>query len=217
MQILIPTYDDYNFLVPPNIACIRRYWPKCRWDILVVNGGKRQIPLNDDKVRVLYLNEDKNYGSNLLHAIDTAVDDEHLLLWLDDYMLFHLDHSVINAAVSLVKSPEIPSVRLSKMYTPEREPYDADARFTYIDMKAQYSFSQQACFWETSVFRDNLREGEDPWETELNGSGRIEHSPDGTFRPFLGVLVPALEYHNILNKGVFDANATKWLLNQSRW
>jgi len=88
MQILLPTYDDYNFLVPPNIACLRRAWPRCPWEIVVVNGGKRQIRLPEDKkIRVLYLDEDKNYGANLIAAIDTAITDEHILLWLDDYML----------------------------------------------------------------------------------------------------------------------------------
>ena len=218
MQILLPTYDAYNFLVPSNIACFRKHWPKCTWEIVVVNGGKRQINLpSDANTKVVYIPEDKNYGSNLIHAIDTAISDEHILIWLDDYLLYYVDLAVVGAAVELLHEPEIESVRLSQMYTPVREPYAADGRFTPIDMKDQYSFSQQAAFWDTSVFRSILKEGEDPWQTELVGSGRISGSPEGTFHTFLGVLVPALGYHNILHEGGFDVRATQWLLSQAEW
>jgi len=217
MEILLPTYDKYNFLIPANIACLRDYWPENRDRIVVINGGKKQIQLLDDQgIQIIYTGEDHNYGSNLIAAIDAAIKSEHILIWLDDYMLYRVQHDVVNAAQKLVERPEIDSVRLSKLYTPDWTVYEEDDRFCYIDKNAQYSFSQQAAFWATAAFRRNLREGENPWETELNGSGRIEHHTTD-MGILLGVRQPALDYHNVLNKNVFDVNAAKWLFQRASW
>jgi len=218
MQVVIPTYDGYNFLVPPCVHCLRKYWPEQPMNILVVNGGGKEIQLEKRvDTQVVYLGEDRQYGSNLIAALDKFVKDEIFLLWLDDYMLHDVGRSVMAKAKALITEPNIDCVRLSDVYTPEFTLFEPDNRFTYIDKKAQYSFSQQAALWRTGAFRRNLRDGEDPWETELNGSGRIEHGPDDAFGDFLGVNKPALQYHNILNKGVFDPKATAWLLEQGTW
>jgi len=209
MKIVIPTCDKYSYLVPGNIHSIRKSWPDCPYEIVVITG-REELPIKT--AEVVYLGDDRQYGTNLLTFLDNNYSDKELLIWLDDYYLFNVNINMVTAAHKLVASGSIDGVRLSKMYTPQEEPkYKKDERFVYINKQEQYSFSQQAAIWNTDVFHRILYDGEDPWQTELNGSGRISHGVVNV-GDLLGVSVESLQYHNLSYQRTIDTQSIIWYM-----
>jgi len=209
MKIVIPTCDKYSHFVPGNIHCIRKYWKDCPYDIVVLTG-KKLIPVST--AEIVYLGEDMQYGTNLLRFLKNHYNDKEILIWLDDYYLTNVDRSIVSAAHELTSMGKVDGVRLSKLYTPQEETvYEKDKRFVFINKIEQYSFSQQATIWNTYAFTRLLCDGEDPWETELNGSGRIKHGAVSV-GDIIGVTVEALSYRNMCHLRTLDHDSVIWYM-----
>ncbi len=211
MKIVIPTCDTYSYLIPPNILFLKKYWPECPHGIVVV-GGKKKIDVPED-VEVVYLGEDHQFASNMINFLDHHYNEKHLLVWFDDYFMYQLDREVFTAAAVLAGHNEVSCVRLSQTYTPEGKSFEPDDRFCYIDREEPYSFSQQAAIWRTDHYRSLLWAGENPWETELEGSTRVKETKD-KLGEFLGVTVPCLDYKNFCYQGGVDRGSAEWALGQ---
>jgi len=204
MKIIVPTCDAYADTVRVNLHYLNKVWPEHPRVVVVANSKPENIADAD----IFRLPTDEQFGSNMLTFLE-QYEDPSLLIWLDDYFIKGIDRDVVEKAIRLVNENVVDCVRLSKMYTPEGEPYAEDSRFCLIDKQAPYNLSLQASVWNTDIFRRLLRRGETAWETEIFGSGRTEISQ----RPFLGVTVPALEYDNAYYQGTVDKGTFKRLLN----
>jgi len=210
VKIIIPTCDKYSHFIPGNIFCVRKFWPRCPYEIVVLTG-KKEIPI--EGIKVYYFGEDKHYATNLINFLDSEYSDEHLLLWLDDYYLNYVNEKIVAKAQELINSPEIDMIRLSAIFTPEGKQFIDDSRFCYIDKTAPYSFSQQASMWTTAIFRRFLKHGEDPWQTEIEGSTRVRIASK-EIGEFLGVTQPVLNYRNISFQGNIDKGSFQWFMEQ---
>jgi len=154
-----------------------------------------------DWVNVATWQRHRGYAGDWLYFLARYVADEHFMLWLADYMFYEANEQLILDAERVATRPEIGCVRLSRQFTPQHfARWEQDGRFRVIPPGAAYSFSQQITIWKTNVFRRILKDGEDPWQTEIYGSSRMGQLYQG--RPgeptFLGLAdEEAIRYHNL--------------------
>lgn len=207
MKIVIPTCDKYSTVVPYNLALLRKFWPDCPYDIVVV-ATEHRPPVRG--VEVVMLGEDKRFGANMRQFLLHHYDHRALLVWLDDYLLVSVDRKMVRKARRLVATGQASTVVLSKKFTPEGgRLHPKDDRFIRVRKNYPYCLSLQASVWNTKILFDQLRNTETIWRTEWAGSIRIAR--EGRDLPtFWGVTRKAMEYKNYYRRGTIDPRAHVW-------
>ena len=144
------------------------------------------------------------FWSDALIAYLNFIEDDLVLILLEDYWLLRpLNRRAVWDAMNFMQENEDVirfDVSADRMFA-------RDARFlgSYrsIDLCQggdQYSLSFQASIYRRKLLLNVLRPGETPWETELNGSGRLNYMH---YR-VMGTYNWPINYMIVVNKGKFD-------------
>lgn len=203
MKIVVQAHKP-EFL-PATLHFLDKYWPM-HPEVVIITWPPHKL---DVEAFVVYLKRDRNFGSNMIEALDEHYHEEYFVNWLVDYILRHpVDQDVFSAAEQLIRRLDVCSVRLCELFTPQDGPlFDGAARFRVLPKGQHYRFSQQVALWQTSTYRSLLKRGEHAWHTETFGSGRAERVK----QTFLGVAVPCVDYHNLYKRGHFDQGALQFV------
>ena len=201
MKIVIQAHRP-EFL-PATLHFLDKFWPK-HPEVVVITWPPHKLNV---KASVVYLPRDRNFGSNMIEFLDRHYPEKFFVNWLVDYVLRHpVNRRVFQAAAKLVQRPDICSVRLCKLWTPQNGPlFKDDGCFRVLPKGQRYRFSQQVAIWQVSTYRSLLRHGEHAWRTETYGSGRTGRVE----QTFLGVAVTCVDYHNLFKRGHFDQGALR--------
>ncbi|MHA2264819.1 MAG: hypothetical protein ACXAEN_20700, partial [Candidatus Thorarchaeota archaeon] len=113
-----------------------------------------------------------------------------------DYLITSVNLPMVAMAHELAKKTDVRHVRLRPMPHPQLA-YPAEG-FGEIRKRSRYSLSLQPGIWEPQVLYNLCRDHEDPWQTEIQGSGRV--------REFKGKFLstdkqPIITHHNYYRKG----------------
>ena len=156
MKIVIQAHRPE--FVPATLHFLDKLWPK-HPEVVVITWPPHKL---NAKVPVVYLRCDRNFGSNMIEFLDRHYHEEYFVNWLVDYIVQHpVDHDVFRAAVELVKRPDVCSIRLNNLWTPQDGPrFKRDACFRVLQSQSRYLFSQQVALWQTTTYRSLLRQGE---------------------------------------------------------
>ena len=206
LQVKIVIHAWYPKIVPVCEHFIHKFWSECPYELVVV-GTDTKI---DTKIPVVYLGKNLNYASNMIRFLDNHYDEEFFISWMEDYILSGVHPEPIRLVDEFItNSPGIACIRLSKHFTPQDVPSSLGPTglLSVIDKCGRYSLSLQITMWRTSVFRSLLKEGENPWQTEIRGSSRVAQVK-GTF---LGARVPMIENQNYYRKQKFKPGVDEWV------
>lgn len=198
MKIVTVSCDKYADSAPAFVDLIRSKWPACPHDIVFVTNKKRlQV-----EQPVYYLNsrDDMSFGWRLKEFIKQHYTDEHLLFMMSDYFVKQVDSVKVAEAHQFCAMPGISHVRLRPMPHPQL-PYSDD--FGEIIKGSRYSLSLQPGIWRTNILYDLLRQNENPWQTEIEGSFRTALAPGR----FLSAKKAAIYHLNYYRKGHTDGVA----------
>ena len=193
MKILVFACDRYADAAPAWWHLFQKNWTDCPHDVVFVT---RQTRL-DVPCPVYYLDQKKDmaFGWRLRTFLREHYTEEHLLIHMVDYFIKQVDTDMVARAHELCAMPNIRHVRLRPMPAPQ-QPYPAPG-FGMIDKYSRYSLSLQPGIWETRVLNDLSNDRENPFATEIQGSGRARRV-DGVF---LSSEEWILVHHNYYNKG----------------
>jgi hypothetical protein len=189
MKIITVACDRYADAAPAWWHLFKKNWPGCEYDVVfVTNKRKLDVPAPVQHLR----GKDIDFGSRLRQFLHDYYTEEHLLIHMIDYFIKDVDADLVAQAHELCALPDIRHVRLRPQPHPPR-PYPAPG-FGLIDKRARYSLSLQPGIWETQVLYDLCVDGENPWLTEMRGSGRVQKVP-GTFLSVDRYVLPHLNYY----------------------
>ena len=168
---MIPTYcltnNNHLWLTPGFIYLWRKYTRN--YPITIV--GFDQQP---DNVNFLSLGKQlpASQWSNGLIKMCSIIPYSYFILMLEDYWLY--DYANINQANGLLRymSDDVLRIDLSgnRLVYPHQK-LDNGLVETFED--APYQMSFQAAVWNKKNLLKVLEKGENPWQSEINGSNRV--------------------------------------------
>ncbi len=187
MKVTVATCPGYRRLMIPFLRCFYHAWPTCPWPMEIIGAT----------------GEDRQWASNMLYHL-TEHPREPFLLLLEDYWLTDVDEPVVVEAARMVESGEAHMIRLAACPGPTLP--HPDQRFGVFSPLAQYALSLQASIWSPGALADLIEPGWNPWQVEILGSRKVEHTP---FR-FVGTAKYAINYHNAALRGKINPVAVEY-------
>lgn len=224
MKTAIFTSDKNNWLLKGFFHQWGKYCPDPKYfDIEVVGFEKPEgLP---SSVKFVSLGDMRDYPvkkwSNGVIKYLRQLQDDLVTIFLEDYWLIRNMHvnSIKEAEELMMKYPDIIRFDL----TTDRV-FNKDSKFCGhykgLDIcraKSDYAISFQASIYRRSLLLEILRLDETPWESEINGTGRVQQ----TTYDVLGSYQWPVNYMITVNKGRFDAIGD-WMfparsLSQNDW
>jgi len=200
MKIVTVSCDKYADTAPAFSELLYKSWPNCPHELVFVTNSKT---LNVSEPVYYLKNNDMSFGWRLRQFIEKHYTDDYLLFMMSDYFVKSINTSVVAQAHELCVLPDVRHVRLRPM--PHPQLHYTHPNFGQINKRARYSLSLQPGIWETQVLYDLLKDNENPWETEVQGSTRV-WQVGGTFLSVKDVIMPFINYYR---KG--KADGIEWV------
>jgi len=158
----------------------------------------------------------ERWSDGVLKVLD-RVEDEIILLMLEDYWLMRaVNQRALHIAEAMMRADR--SIARFDM-TNDRSQAGSGDIYSRLDLGSvedvdvfesyvvDYRCSYQAALWRVEHLRALLIPGESPWQSELNGCGRMAARPD---MRVLGTYQWPVRYQIVVNKGVFDREG-RWM------
>lgn len=210
MKIVTISCNKYADTAPAFSELLHKHWPDCPHELVFVTNSTKL----DVKEKVHYLDNrgDRDFGWRLRQFIKRHYTDDYLLFMMSDYFVKSVNAPLISQAHELCVYPNIHHVRLRPMPPPQIDFYHPN--FGEIDKWERYSLSLQPGIWETQTIYDLCKDNEDPWQTEVKGSGRVA-KVDGLF---LSTQTHAMPFINYYRKGAADG--IEWVrenVSEANW
>ena len=168
-RVLISSCDDYSDLWEPLLQSYNKFWPDCPWKVNILTDSSRHYGYD---CVITSLKDNLPWSSVLINCLEN-IEEEAVLLTLDDfflkkridtYKLLNLYNSFCSDEVDVLRLVPRPSPKIKKR----------NSSFSIIGSSEPYRVSTQASFWKVPVLLEILKDGENPWEFEINGSKRSQ-------------------------------------------
>lgn len=150
-----------------------------------------------------------------------AIPDELVLIFLEDYWLMRpVNRRVLSACCSWMEDHKDVirfDVAADRMFNKQARYIGSFGILDICEAKGDYSLSFQASIFRKSLLLEVLQSGETPWQTEINGSERLNRLP----YKVCGSYQWPLMYMIVVNKGQVDMTGS-WMyparsLSQEDW
>jgi hypothetical protein len=201
--VLISSWDNYSDLWKPFFTLFWNYWTDCPFQVFLTANAKSP---DDRRIQVLGFDKELSWSSGLKECLQ-KIQSCYVLLMLEDFFL----RSPVRTADALyvlevVKRQHAHMARLIPNPGPDSYMNGSQLVGT-VKPGRDYRVNLQAAIWRRTSLLNILRDGESPWEFEINGTKRCETVPSG----FLSVRKPVLTYrHHVVEKG-------KWFRNEAQY
>lgn len=112
------------------------------------------------------------WSNGLLKMLD-SIGHLHFILMLEDFWLYQpVDKQRINQAAKLMND-DVLRIDLSGNRASYKSAVEIAPGVVETPLGTPYQMSYQAAIWHKENLRKVLRNGENPWQSEINGSQRI--------------------------------------------
>jgi hypothetical protein len=179
---LVNSSDGFADCWDPFFSLFRKYWPECRFPILLNTEQKvwkyEGLDLRCSQVSLGETNR-LSWSECLIRAID-QVETPLLLYFQEDYFIDKpVRAEAVKRAVDLMlERPEIGHIALTKQgsHAPFL-PYNVKG-YSVIGQKSRYRISTQAGLWRCDVLKSYLDPKENGWMFEIFGTWRAHGRKD---------------------------------------
>lgn len=169
MTVVVKSCDLYSDLWEPMSEFLRRFWPDCPYEIVLVTESY-ELPLNTIFSRVIHTNNTQ-WSTSMLHMLDSLETPYFMLLLEDLWPSQPVVTNDIEHCLDLMESENIGSVQLQ----PNRlsgKLCTADRNYSIVPFGVPYRVCASPGIWNVSFLRSILLPGESPWDFERIGSYR---------------------------------------------
>lgn len=185
--VIVSSCDAFDDVWRPFFTLFFTYWPDCPFPIYLITNFKTYP---DSRVTTLAVGEDKSWAENTRKAL-SQIPEGHIIWLLEDLLLEKPTNTgYLLKLLEYVKNQHAATVRLYPTPPPNQD-FVNDLNLGQVSTDADYRASLIAGIWNKEIFLSLLKDGENPWQMEMNGT---ERSRELT-QPFYSVKAPALHYH----------------------
>jgi hypothetical protein len=190
MKIAVFNCDKYWDVNKAWLDLYRKFWSEQPYEVVYVTN-KRQI---DVDAEVVYIERDElDYGGRLLAFLHHHYEDELVLLVMADYLLkSRVKHDLVMRAEKLCRRKNTSHCRLAPMPRPQKK--YKEKGFGRIQKGKRYSLSLQPGIWKTSILKQLVQYGDNPWQIEVRRS-RQTHKVKGLFLSTEQYVMPHQNYY----------------------
>lgn len=185
-MVLVSSFDDHEDLWKPFFTLFFRYWPDCPFPVSLITNEKKY---HDAHVHSLAMGPEKNWAYMTKRALENI--PEPYIIWLLEDFFFEkpTDTARIYELLLHLKKNSAATIRLFPSPPPDGA-IDSTYAIGELTRDADYRTSLSAGLWDKKIFLDLIKDGENPWQMETNGTIRSREFP----QKFFSVTVPALHY-----------------------
>lgn len=196
MKITVFCCDLYRDAAPAFHYLWNKEWPECPYELIYITNSQ-DINVKAQIVKIPG-KPDIQFGWRLRKFLKHNYDDDLMLLMMVDYFPQSINVELIEKAKALCErdTNHVAHVRLRPMPHPTLSFHEDNETFGKIDKRARYALSLQPGIWKAKALMKLCRDDEDPWRTEMRGSGRTKQIP----ALFLSTREPAIVHLNYYKK-----------------
>ena len=167
--VVVSSVDHFSDIWPQFFHFFFKHWQQPSWPVYLIANYRR---FGDDRVTTLTLGRDRQWGSNLLLALE-QIEADCILYMQDDYLLSApVNNAFIQQAAEALHASPGPYLNL---FCPSHETVPvAGLPFDEVNRDLHWYVTLQAALWKTHTLRELVQPGWTPWdaETELNAYGK---------------------------------------------
>lgn len=212
VRLFILTCDKYNWIIPATLHQIQHYWnPPPR--ILIAGYERPDLGSTTLDIEFYSIGNFADYPverwSDALIKLLNDQTDEHIVLFLEDYLL---TRQVDTRGLALLTQYAQYRNSVARVDLCTDRFYSTNAveigHVGHLDLfnspadpSTDYRFSTQPSIWNVSHLISLLTYGESPWQTEVNGTNRLNARPD---LRVIGTRQAPIRHLIAINKGQLD-------------
>ena len=189
LDILVISCDAYSDVWDVFFESFHQHWINCPLKLNLLSNKKSY---DSHQVNTIKVGEDISWSDNLLRGIQFLKNDYILILLEDLFLKNKISNNYFNQISNWVNVNNPNYLRLCISHKPNY----FDDLIGEIPKVTPYKTSTMPCIWKKSVLKELLKEGESPWDFEINGSKRA-YKYDG----FYAVYNDFITYKNGIIKG----------------
>jgi hypothetical protein len=180
VAVLVLTCDKYADIWPVFYSFFFKYWPACPYKIY--NASNYQ-GFSHPKVSNMLSNQVSDWSTEV-KAILKQIPEKYLIVLLEDYLIYKpVDENAVKETLSIMEENNALFLKLGcfpRKYNPlfEYDKLPGSALVGKIRNKQPFKINLQVGIWNKELLNGLLREGEDPWKFEVNGSERADEIPN---------------------------------------
>ncbi len=176
VAVLVLSCDKYADVWPPFYTFFFKYWPDCPYKIY---HGSNYARFEHPKVTSLVSSQETDWSTET-KSILKQIEEEYVIIILEDYFIYQpVDTKKLQSALGVMKKENAiytkiacwPS-RFNTLWEYDKLP---EASFMgKIKQGMEYKICLQTAAWNRKLLIELLKDGESPWQFEVNGSKRTD-------------------------------------------
>ncbi len=189
--IVVASCDSYEPLWPAFFRRFFKYWPEPHPQIVLITNNKSP---KIDNVNIIKVGNEKNWSGGLLNGL-SKIEDEYIFLLLDDIFIdkkIKIDQ--LNYLTKFIEEKKINYLNTKGLPYPRGKKIEKNIR--EVVQGSHYRASLCNAFWNKNILSSLLKDGESPWEFEVNGTKRSE-----VITNFFGTNYPLIEFKHVVVRG----------------
>ena len=215
MKLVVLTCDTHSWIIPIFNYFYKKYWFDSPYQLEIVTEINH-IELPTINGTVFYAGRE-SWSSRLINYLEQSSDNKFLIT-LEDYLIKStVDTFRVNLAEKLCRGSNVGYVRLSNgpyKYFRKHPAHSFPINgFRQYPVRDRFSMVAHMAFYEKQFLLDVLRDGEDIWQAENNGTSRLRglDSKWEVYWPEVNV-VDYAQNGGLIKKGLFRPEVLSWTL-----
>lgn len=185
IAVLILSCDKYEDAWQPFFSLFHKFWPECPYPVYL---GTNTISPVLPGVKTLLSGEAENWSADTRKILGQIPEDYIILLLEDYFFLGKVDEEWLKECLDFTQKNKAAFMRIASFRKDHEPMYAFDAatyqkRFGITKLDAPFRVNLQAGIWNKTDLIDLLKDGESPWQFEVNASVRSRTSK----KSFLGI------------------------------
>lgn len=181
LTVIVNSCDKYCDLWPPFFDLMKTNWPDCKYPVILNTESKEfssDNGLNIICLKIFEKNSTVDWSTRLIETLK-RINTEFVFCILDDeFIMESVSQTAFDRLLSIMKiDKRISSIVLDTPFTDDIFPLlkkSSVYKGLYPVPFAQYNYnSANAAIWRKSRLLHYLKQGESPWEFEINTKYRL--------------------------------------------
>lgn len=166
--IVVSSCDKFQDLWKPFFTLFFRYWPDCPFPVYLISN---YFTYPDERVKTIVVGNDRGWAVNTKSAFK-KIPAKYIIYFHEDFLLKSpVDNSHLLFLLDIIKQEQAVCLRLFSCPGSDL-PYKNYADIGEISKDASYRVSLQTAVWDKDIFSGLIKNGENAWEMEINGTKR---------------------------------------------
>ncbi|MDQ3110741.1 MAG: hypothetical protein M3R17_12680 [Bacteroidota bacterium] len=183
--VLILSCDKYKDAWKPFFSLFNKFWPSCPYPVYL---GINEIPFETENVKIIRSGKAKDWSADTRKILE-QIPETFVIVLLEDYFLQRpVDNDWLQKCLDFTKKNDAGFMRIASFREDHTAMYAYDVStfnpaFGITRLNASFRVNLQAGIWNRNDLLALIKDGESPWEFEINGSVRSRSMK----KPFLGI------------------------------